>query len=48
MKRPIPKPRFPGGPERTIRKRTFILMLLFGVLVFLPLLWKLFSLQILQ
>ncbi len=46
MKHSIPKPRIEGDASRTILKRTAVLMALFGFVVFLPLIWKLVSLQI--
>ncbi len=48
MKPHIPRPRLPGGVDRTILRRIFVLMLLFGVAVFLPLVAKLVQLQILE
>lgn len=48
MKRPIPRPRVAGAANRTILKRTAVLMGLFGVAVFIPLILKLISLQIIQ
>ena len=48
MKRKRPKPKIPGSADRTILKRTVILMVLLGVLVFIPLVAKLVYLQILQ
>lgn len=48
MKRHLPKPKIPGSADRTILKRTVILMVLLGVLVFIPLVGKLGYLQIVQ
>lgn len=48
MKRPVPKPKVPGQSGRTILKRTAILMVLFGILVFIPLIIRLVDLQIIQ
>ena len=48
MKRPIPRPRVAGAANRTILKRTAVLMGLFGIAVFIPLILKLISLQIVQ
>lgn len=48
MKRRVPKPRIAGDASRTILKRTAVLMALFGVVVFIPLIAKLVSLQIVQ
>lgn len=48
MKRPVPKPKVPGQAGRTILKRTSVLMVLFGIVVFIPLIWRLVDLQILQ
>lgn len=48
MKRPLPKPQIAGDSNRTVLKRTAVLMALFGVAVFIPLLWRLVSLQIVQ
>ena len=48
MKRPLPKPHISGDSNRTVLKRTAVLMALFGVAVFIPLLWRLVSLQIIQ
>ena len=48
MKRPLPKPQIAGKANRTVLKRTAVLMALFGVAVFIPLLWRLVSLQIVQ
>jgi stage V sporulation protein D (sporulation-specific penicillin-binding protein) len=48
LKRRVPRPNIPGDASRTILKRTAVLMILFGVLVFIPLIWKLFDLQIVQ
>ena len=48
MKSHIPKPRMPGGANRIILRRTAVLMVLFGVLVFVPLAGKLIQLQILR
>ena len=36
----IPKPQVPGATNRIILKRIAVLMALFGVLVFVPLLYK--------
>lgn len=48
MKRPIPRARVAGTANRTILKRTAVLMGLFGAAVFIPLILKLISLQIIQ
>lgn len=48
MKRPIPRARVVGAANRTILKRTAVLMGLFGAAVFIPLILKLISLQIIQ
>ena len=48
MKRPIPRARVVGTANRTILKRTAVLMGLFGAAVFIPLILKLISLQIIQ
>ena len=48
MKRPIPRARVAGAANRTILKRTAVLMGLFGAAVFIPLILKLISLQIIQ
>lgn len=48
MKRPVPKPKIPGQSGRTILKRTAVLMVLFGILVFIPLIIRLVDLQIVQ
>ena len=48
MKRPIPRARVAGAANRTILKRTAVLMGLFGAAVFIPLFLKLISLQIIQ
>lgn len=48
MKRPVPKPKIAGDADRTILKRTAVLMLVFGVLVFIPLIGKLIQLQIIE
>lgn len=48
MKRPVPKPKVPGQSGRTILKRTAVLMVLFGIVVFIPLIWRLVDLQIIQ
>lgn len=48
MKYRRPKPKIPGSAERTILKRTVILMILLGVLIFIPLVGKLCYLQIFQ
>lgn len=48
MKRDLPKPKIPGSADRTILQRTVILMVLLGVLVFIPLVAKLCYLQIFQ
>ncbi len=48
MKRRVPKPKIAGDASRTILKRTAVLMAIFGVVVFIPLIWKLVDLQILQ
>ena len=48
MKRSVPKPQMPGSADRTVLKRTFMLMVLLGVLIFIPLVGKLWYLQIHQ
>ena len=48
MKRPVPKPKISGDASRLILRRTVVLMALFGVAVFVPLIMKLFSLQVMQ
>ena len=48
LKQRLPKPNIPGKSSRVILKRTTLLMVIFGVLVFIPLIAKLVSLQILQ
>ena len=48
MKRPIPRAGVAGAANRTILKRTAVLMGLFGAAVFIPLILKLISLQIIQ
>lgn len=48
MKRPVPKPNVPGRAGRTILKRTAVLMVLFGILVFIPLICRLVDLQVFQ
>ncbi len=48
MKRPVPKPVVPGDANRTILRRTVMLMVIFGVVVFIPLMIKLFFLQVLE
>ena len=48
MKRPIPRAKVVGAANRTILKRTAVLMGLFGAAVFIPLILKLISLQIIQ
>jgi len=48
LKRRLPKPKIPGSADRTVLKRTVILMMLLGVLVFIPLVGKLCYLQIFQ
>ena len=48
MKRRRPKPKIPGSADRTVLKRTVILMVLLGVLVYIPLVGKLCYLQIFQ
>lgn len=48
LKRPVPKPKIAGDADRTILKRTAVLMLVFGVLVFIPLIGKLIQLQIIE
>ena len=48
MKHRIPKANVPGGAERTILRRTAVLMAIFGVAVFIPLLGRLIYLQIFQ
>ena len=48
MKRRVPKPKIAGDASRTILKRTAVLMVIFGVLVFIPLILKLVNLQIIQ
>lgn len=48
LKRRVPKPKVPGDASRTILKRTAVLMTVFGVLVFIPLILKLIQLQILE
>lgn len=48
MKGRVPKPIVPGKADRVILKRTLFLMIIFGVLVFIPLILKLFWLQVLE
>lgn len=48
MKQPVPTPRFPGDANRTILRRIAVLMLLFGIVVFIPLVAKLVHLQIVE
>lgn len=48
MKQPVPTPRIPGGANRTILRRIAVLMVLFGIVVFIPLIWKLVYLQIVE
>ena len=48
MKHRIQKPKLPGSANRAILRRTVVLMILFGVVVFVPLVGKLVSLQILH
>ena len=48
MKRTRPKPNLPGSANRTILHRTTVLMVLLGLVVFVPLVCKLFYLQIYQ
>lgn len=48
MRHRIPKPQVPGATNRIILKRIAVLMAIFGVLVFVPLLYKLVRLQIVQ
>lgn len=48
MKRTRPKPNLPGSANRTILHRTAVLMVLLGLVVFVPLVCKLFYLQIYQ
>lgn len=48
MKQPVPNPRFPGDANRTILRRITVLMALFGIVVFIPLFWKLVQLQIVE
>lgn len=48
MKQPVPTPRFPGDANRTILRRITVLMALFGIVVFIPLFWKLVQLQIVE
>ena len=46
MKSRFPRPQVPGSAERTILRRTAVLMVLLGGVVFLPLGWRLYRLQI--
>ena len=48
MKQPVPTPRFPGDANRTILRRIAVLMVLFGIVVFIPLFAKLVHLQIVE
>lgn len=48
MRHRIPKPQVPGATNRIILKRIAVLMAIFGVLIFVPLLGKLVRLQIVQ
>lgn len=48
MKQSVPEPRFPGDANRTILRRIAVLMLLFGIAVFIPLMIKLVQLQIVE
>ena len=48
MKQPVPTPRIPGDANRTILRRITVLMALFGIVVFIPLIWKLVHLQIVE
>lgn len=48
LKRPVPNPQVPGRAGRVILKRTAVLMVLFGLVVFIPLIWRLVYLQIFQ
>lgn len=48
MKRSVPKPIVPGRAGRTILQRTSVLMVIFGVLVFIPLFCRLVYLQVVQ
>lgn len=48
MKQPVPTPRFPGDSNRTILRRIAVLMVLFGIVVFIPLIAKLVHLQIVE
>lgn len=48
MRPRIPKPRVPGGANRMILRRIFVLMALFGVAVFIPLIARLVYLQVIE
>ena len=48
MRHRIPKPQLPGATNRVILRRIAVLMALFGVLVFVPLIYKLVRLQIVE
>ncbi len=48
MKPRVPKPQLPGGSNRVILRRISVLMVLFGFVVFIPLVGKLVQLQILE
>ena len=48
MRPPVPNPKFPGSANRVILRRIFVLMILFGLLIFIPLAGKLIQLQILD
>lgn len=48
MKPRVPKPRLPGGANRIILRRISVLMVIFGFVVFIPLICKLVQLQIVE
>lgn len=48
MKPRVPEPRLPGGANRIILRRISVLMVIFGFVVFIPLICKLVQLQIVE